>query len=67
MTVAKKYQIDFIELCSAWITATEENVVSPPAKPGMRARRSVSDVMSRYATTPATTTPMMLEMKIAEG
>ena len=46
MIVAKKYPIDFIELCSLWMTATDENVVRPPANPGIRASRINSEVFN---------------------
>ena len=49
------------------MTATEENVVRPPAKPGISARRISSEVLNRYAINPATITPKVFEIKIAEG
>ncbi len=47
------------ELSSAWITATDEKVVRPAAKPGIKVRRINSEVDRRKAIKPATATPKM--------
>lgn len=49
----------------AWITATEENVVIAPAKPGIQKRRLTSLGFKRKAKNPAIATPRIFIKKIA--
>jgi len=47
--------------------ATDENVVRPPANPGIQKSLDRSEFDNRNATNPAIPTPTPLEMKIAMG
>jgi hypothetical protein len=55
------------ELCSACNTATDENVVRPPAKPGIQKVWDKLELDNRNPIKPAMATPAKLEIKIAMG
>lgn len=59
-TLLKKYATSLTVFSCTWITATDEKVVRPAAKPGIKVRRISSDVVRRSAIKPATATPNIL-------